>query len=116
MSYCRWSSEDFKCDVYAYEHCYGGYTTHVAGNRTVGEIPKVDWNADTDILVAQHRAQMAFLETCERKDITLPHAGETFNDATLEEFRARLIGLKALGYHIPEYVFEQIDAEIAEAA
>ena len=33
MSYCRWSSMNWKCDVYVYADVSGGYTTHVAGNR-----------------------------------------------------------------------------------
>ncbi len=35
MSYCRWSSMNWMCDVYVYEDCGGGWTTHVAGNRRV---------------------------------------------------------------------------------
>lgn len=33
MSYCRWSSDFFQCDVYVYEDVAGGWTTHVAGRR-----------------------------------------------------------------------------------
>ena len=33
MSYCRFSSMNFMCDVYVYADYYGGFTTHVAGNR-----------------------------------------------------------------------------------
>lgn len=33
MSYCRWSSMNWMCDVYTYEDVSGGWTTHVAGNR-----------------------------------------------------------------------------------
>ena len=116
MSYCRWSSDDFKSDVYCYADCGGGYTTHVAANKVIGDIPSVDFDADPDAFIAQHRAQMKFLESCAREEIKLPHAGETFNDSTLEEFRARLVTLKDLGYYVPPYVFVEIDAEIAEAA
>ncbi len=31
MSYCRWSSDNMKSDVYAYES-YEGYTVHMQGN------------------------------------------------------------------------------------
>ena len=40
MSYCRFSSEDFSSDVYCYADCSGGFTTHVASNRIIGDIPK----------------------------------------------------------------------------
>lgn len=33
MSYCRWSSDFWQCDVYVYEDVNGGWTTHVAGRR-----------------------------------------------------------------------------------
>lgn len=35
MSYCRWSSMNWRCDAYVYEDCSGGFTTHVAGRRRV---------------------------------------------------------------------------------
>lgn len=43
MSYCRWSSMNWgcdvyvyeDCDVYVYEDCDGGWTTHVAGRRRI---------------------------------------------------------------------------------
>lgn len=33
MSYCRWSSDNGRCDVYVYEDVSGGWTTHVAKYR-----------------------------------------------------------------------------------
>lgn len=39
MSYCRWSTNHFECDVYVYEHAYGGWTTHVAGRRRKNKLP-----------------------------------------------------------------------------
>jgi hypothetical protein len=33
MSYCRFSSMNWMCDVYVYEDVYGGWTTHVAARR-----------------------------------------------------------------------------------
>lgn len=33
MSYCRFSSMNWMCDVYVYEHVAGGWATHVAGRR-----------------------------------------------------------------------------------
>jgi hypothetical protein len=39
MSYCRWSSNHFECDVYVYEDVSGGWTTHVAGRRRKNKLP-----------------------------------------------------------------------------
>lgn len=52
MSYCRWSSDHFECDVYVYESVSGGWTTHVAGRRRKTPLPDsikamypTDWKA-----------------------------------------------------------------------
>jgi hypothetical protein len=39
MSYCRWSSEHFECDVYVYANVSGAWTTHVAGRRLKHRVP-----------------------------------------------------------------------------
>lgn len=35
MSYCRWSSMNWMCDVYCYEDIYDSFVTHVAGRRKI---------------------------------------------------------------------------------
>lgn len=39
MSYCRWSSDHFECDVYVYADVNGGWTTHVAQRRLKHRVP-----------------------------------------------------------------------------
>jgi hypothetical protein len=39
MSYCRWSSDFFECDVYVYANVSGAWTTHVAGRRLKHRVP-----------------------------------------------------------------------------
>lgn len=117
MAFCRWSSMNWRCDLYCYEDVAGGFTTHVAGNRVVGDIPEEPdlsllRTASTDWL-GKHRAVMEFLATAERTPITLPHAGETFNDYTLAAFKERLLYLRGLGYLFPDDVLSEIDEEIA---
>lgn len=118
MSYCRWSSDNWRCDLYCYEHVDGGWTTHVAARKRVGldalpNVPDVG-TVDPQTWIAAYQAQMAALEKLEFADITLPHAGETFSDPTLEDFKARLLMLKELGYSFPDYVLEAVDGEIAD--
>jgi len=114
MSYCRWSSDNWKCDLYCYEHVDGTWTTHVARNRIVGEVPE-----EADILevpaeewAASHAKAMAYLNSAEHRDIELPYAGKTFKDPTLEAFKERLLMLRAIGYHFPDYVLAEVDEEI----
>jgi len=120
VSYCRFSSDSWRCEVYCYEDCSGGFTTHVAGNRIVGDVPqdlpwpsKVMSESEVEQWMVRHNEQMAFLDTCERKPIGLPHDGDSFNDPDEESMLARLIGLQALGYHVPQYVIDGLKEDIA---
>lgn len=47
MSYCRWSSDNFKCDIYM---CEGSdcYHIHVVSLRYVGEVSELAPKADID--------------------------------------------------------------------
>lgn len=114
MSYCRLSTDDFKCDLYVYKSCDGYYSTNVASMRVVGEIPHVDQlgSAPYETIAAQYSAQMAFLDTCARVKIGLPYDGQSFADDTLEELLARLLHLREVGYHFPDYVIERIQQEM----
>lgn len=118
MSYCRWSTDNFRCDVYCYADVSGGYTTHVAGNRLVGQpdepaLPEPgSGNEAWDGWSTAYNEWLRGIDSCKREAITLPHAGESFNDGTLEEFRDRLKGLRDLGYQIPDFVFAVIEEEI----
>lgn len=124
MSYCRWSSDNWRCDLYCYESGDNEYTTHVAGRRRVGleTLPPnplsdlVHERIDADEWMRRYKAHHAMLQSLPFEDIDLPHAGETFCDASLEEFKDRLLYLRKVGYHFPDYVLETVDAEIADAA
>lgn len=113
MSYCRWSSMDFACDLYCYESDEG-YVTHVAANRVVGEVPHIDFNAAPEVMGEQIAAQHLYLKTAEHAPIGLPHDGETYTDGDLEDFQARLLQLREVGYIFPDYVLETIGEEMAE--
>ena len=114
MSICRWSSMDWSCDLYCYES-EQGYVTHVTVNRTVGDIPKVDPSLFLDHteeneqeFFRQHKAQMKFLETAERRPIGLKYDGQTFYDDK-ETLLSRLEMLRAEGYRFPEITEEDLE-------
>lgn len=113
MSYCRWSSDGGLCDLYCYEGAEG-FITHVARNRPVERLPDVDWRAPKAKLMAQIAAQQRANAATERKRIGGPHDGETFVDAEIADFRARLLSLRAAGYRFPDHVLETVDGEIAD--
>lgn len=118
MSYCRWSSLNWMCDVYCYEDVSGGWITHVAGNRRIREpVP-----GDADITTSTpekwaeaHQQTMVDLENIPLEPIGLAHDGETFNDPTLESFRDRLHMLREAEYIVPDYVFEEIKEEMSSS-
>ena len=117
MSYCRFSSNNWNCDIYAYESCMGGWEVHVAANRIVGNIPKVDYglikDGEYEKFSKQHKAQMEFLRNCKRKEIGLSMDGESFNCPTLIDFKQKMIELREAGYNFPDYVLEDIEYEIS---
>lgn len=117
MSYCRWSSDNWKCDLYCYADCQGGYTTHVASCRILGEVPPAPLSILTEKepdeikikrFMSAHGKQMAFLDTCKRVNIGLAFDGLSFNDATLDLFLLRLFQLREAGYNYPDYVLEEV--------
>jgi hypothetical protein len=115
MSYCRFSSDNWKSDVYAYESTDGGWVTHVAGNRLVGDIPDVPpVNAvSAEAWMQANRVQHAFLSAAEREKIHHPHAGMGYVDRTIGEFVARLESLQAEGFHVPQFAIDEARAELA---
>ena len=117
MSYCRWSSDNWRCDLYCYESVAGGFTTHVAARRIVGDIPPEpsfglpldpEWGI-------KHRAVMDFIKAAERREIGGAYDGETFSDPDPTSFLDRLLLLRDAGYRFPDYVLAEIRDEIREA-
>lgn len=117
MSYCRWSSDNWNCDLYCYEDCHGGWTTHVAGQKKHHPdgkpCPEYVIDKGPEVFRDTYMAQQAWLDECVHKPIGLPHDGESFNDPDLESFKARLLYLRGVGYSFPDYVLEAVDEEIA---
>ena len=71
MSYCRWSTNDFNCDLYCYfDNGEQVYVTAVARYNN-------------------------------NKKIGLSYDGEIFHDTTKEEFKKTLLILEKEGYNAP---------------
>lgn len=111
MSYCRFSSANWRSDVYVFEHCYGGWQIYVAGNRVVGDIPEEGSLDDIDDFVKKHKVVMDFLGSAEREKIDLPYAGEGINMPTAKDAAEKLRELEKLGYFIPEGVIDELETE-----
>ncbi len=118
MSYCRWSSDDWACELYCYESI-GGWVTHVAAYKRVnvpkiGKMPNHQSPRVFKKWMKKYKAQMVYLETAEMRAIGLPYDGQTFNDADIRTFKERLLYLRGVGYKFPDYVLETIDQEILD--
>jgi hypothetical protein len=121
MSYCRWSSMNWTCDLYCYADITGGWTTHITPRRRIDAVPddrQEDFIAGK-IGLAEYRQlhcqQIPALERTRFEPLRLPHAGETFHDSTLAEFKCRLLELRQLGYRFPDDVIDQIDRQSCRA-
>lgn len=117
MSYCRWSSDNSKCDIYAYE-AEDGFYIHVANMKIVGDPPVADISlvqkGATDEYMRQYKDRSKWMDAAEYVCIGLPFDGKTFVMPDIEEFYRKMKELKEIGYHIPEGIIESIEAEIKE--
>jgi hypothetical protein len=119
MSYCRWSSEDYRCDLYCYE-TGSQFVTEVASHRIVGDLPHLgDYPSGGDLeahrrWIAIDEEQMRIVRTLPRAPIGLPHDGASIWVDTLGQFRATLLMLRAEGYRFPDHVLAEVEREIKE--
>jgi len=113
MSYCRFSSDDWKSDVYVYES-QEGYVCRVASNRILGDIPPLLDDMQSPYYWVRHKEQLDFVSEAPRVPIGGDHDGEDFVTCDLAHLRDKLRELVAAGYHVPAYVFEMIEEELEE--
>lgn len=142
MSYCRFSSDNWKSDIYCYE---GGshFVTHVASSkRALPAIPDIPfrwvpkfgatWNIGERkakypselhrraswfcmrIWSLWHCLHMLSVRIVPLKPIGLPHDGESFSDETASECADRLESLRAIGYHVPQHAIDRLWEEASE--
>lgn len=121
MSYCRWSSDDYQCDVYVYDSVGDFVAIHVAGNRTAPIQPPLPhvgrwWERGEEGMAAfseREQRLMAWLETAPRLPIGLPHDGESFEMEDAAAAADKLEYLRGLGYNVPQYAIDALREEAA---
>lgn len=116
MSYCRFSTDSFRCDVYVYK-ATEGIVTHVAHSRVV--LP-ADVRAPSIQLLFEGRIEQwrAENEDWGRVFDCAPHvpiehtdAGRTFTDATPGEAAKTLDRLACEGVRVPDGVIADLRSE-----
>lgn len=127
MSYCRWSTDDYQCDVYVFEHVDGYWQTYVAGRKRrlregVSFPPPLDNSADPDAWFARdHTVDQMIDEKNEGvlwdwEAVPQPPEGDSFQDATPGECADRLERLRGLGLSVPQDAIDTLRAEEAARA
>ena len=108
MSYCRFSSMDFLCDLYVYE-AYDGFAVHVARSRPDWTPPEPRWNIIMDAgkvpggeWQRRQDAYMEALDSAERKAVNHRWAGESFYGLELDEAYDMCAAARADGLNVPE--------------
>jgi hypothetical protein len=114
MSYCRWSSDDFQCDIYCYESD-AGFEIHVASHRRVFNEPlppPLDWdNFSAEKFVERWRIVSEMVDRAISVPIGLPHDGESFLVVSAADAAAKLAELKSLGYLVPQSAIDELNEE-----
>lgn len=114
MSYCRWSTDDYQCDLYVYE-AVDGFVVHVAANRPVFDEPLPPPapapNVDFDAWYARHRKVLDMVEAARREPIGLSRDGDTYVLSGPGEAADRLAVLQAVGYRFPARIIEELREE-----
>lgn len=122
MSYCRWSSDNFKSAVYVYESSEG-YMIHVAASKYPIDCPypdpmmtigKPDLNSEE--WLKEYKRCREWFDSQTLIPIGLPFDGQTYCEDTAKDASVRLHILKVTGYHIPDGVIEELAAEEDEDA
>ena len=116
MSYCRFSCDNFKSDVYVYES-NAGFECHVATSRYLlpDDAPNPTFELlmrDAEEFTRVHAERSKLLETVECEPIGLPQDGESVTLDSAGEMLGYLTKLKTTGYHIPDHALESLREEI----
>ena len=115
MSLCRWSSNDYQCDVYVYGSDVG-WMTHVAGRRyvftqplpPVVELPRGFTDDQFEAWWERQQTVQAMLNPDTMVGIGLPHDGESFTDPTADGCADRLEALQCAGYRVPQRAIDAL--------
>lgn len=111
MSYCRWSTNDFQCDLYVFASCYGGYEINIRKTRPVFTEPLpavVPFDKDhVKEWLARDNIVRDMLHKSALVPIGLLHDGKTFS-GDLEETISTLENLCDLGYKFPLEIIDEI--------
>ncbi len=120
MSYCRWSSDAFQCDLYVYDHYLGGLSINVATRRRkpIDPInnPPPDYDCtDAFTLRDSLKKQKEWLNNEDNWEwYTLPNKWRGFSALVPYDEGIRI--LKQIkehgGYNMPDTLIQEVEHEL----
>ena len=118
MSYCRFSTECFRSDVYVWADVEGHWAIAVAGNRYISPedrpVTEIDPNNVYGSFILQHRLESEWVSRALIQKIGLPHDGALFECATPKDCVEKLMELRAMGYYVPQSAVDSLLEEEEE--
>lgn len=121
MSLCRFSSDDWKSDVYIYKSKLGYYVINVASGRHVPHKPlppKIDMEnmdgkeEDKAIAFAERFMQVyEIIQDSKLVAIGGKYDGMTFVCNTADKTIKQLREIQEEGYHVPNFVYKLLGSE-----
>lgn len=110
MTWCTFSSDDYRCDVWATTQI-DRFQIVMAKDRIVGDIPRADHLDEPETEEAYKvawRKQREFIENAVREPIDHPDANMTFWSSEFPEFAAKMQQLHNDGFRIPDEVMAEL--------
>jgi len=116
MSYCRFSSNDFRCDFYAYGST-NGYDLHIACQRVIWEPPPSPYAMEFldlphDEWSKIYKTYFDAFDAAPHEDIELDGAGDYVIYNTLQEMRDGIAEYIERGFQAPDWLLPMLDEEI----
>jgi hypothetical protein len=113
MSYCRWSDNCYKCDVYVYESV-SGIQISVASNRYVSQEPRPEApnNMEPAAWIAYWNDVHEWIKRAHVEPIGRYFDGEHIHDLSKYEAVGWLNRLRDIGYTVPEFVIQALQDEM----
>ncbi|MFK3945642.1 hypothetical protein [Pseudomonas fulva] len=119
MSYCRFSSDDYQCDVYVYEGA-NGYVVSVAGNRLIftEDLPeKIPFSTERlEEFFQRMKLVDRLVDKATRVPLGLQFDGQDFIEQTASACADRLVLIQAAGYRVPQCVINALREEAEPCA
>lgn len=120
MSYCRWSSDGFQCDLYVYRGEWA-YIIHVAAKRrprrVTDALEGIDLRAfDKDRFKANLDRQRQELDDPDNQPVPigLSRDGDTYEFLEPRGLFNALLELRLEGYQFPDYVLDAVTEDVKD--